>query len=98
MHWLPRALSATAGFALLGAGLAMLVLPGPGLLVLALGLAVLALEFAWAETLLQRSMKGGIRVGGILGSFRPHPRLLFVLAAAFLLLAAGATWGAIHFF
>ena len=38
-----------AGFALLAAGLAMLVLPGPGLLVAAIGLAMLALEFAWAE-------------------------------------------------
>ena len=49
------------GFALFGflvvlAGLAMLVLPGPGLLVIALGLAILALEFAWAERLLERTV------------------------------------------
>jgi putative transmembrane protein PGPGW len=38
-----------AGFALLLAGLAMLVLPGPGLLVIIAGLAVLATEYVWAE-------------------------------------------------
>jgi len=30
-------------------GLALLVLPGPGLLVIPAGLAILALEFAWAR-------------------------------------------------
>jgi uncharacterized protein (TIGR02611 family) len=49
------------GFALFGflvvlAGLAMLVLPGPGLLVIAIGLGILALEFAWAERLLERTV------------------------------------------
>jgi hypothetical protein len=38
-----------AGFALLLAGLAMLALPGPGLLVIVAGLAVLATEYVWAE-------------------------------------------------
>lgn len=37
------------GLALAGAGLAMLVLPGPGWAALILGLVVLATEFAWAE-------------------------------------------------
>jgi uncharacterized protein (TIGR02611 family) len=38
-----------AGFAVTAAGLAMLVLPGPALVVIPIGLALLALEFAWAE-------------------------------------------------
>ena len=38
-----------AGCTVLLAGLAMLVLPGPGFLVIILGLAILATEFAWAE-------------------------------------------------
>lgn len=37
------------GFAVLGAGIAMLALPGPGLIVIILGLAILASEFVWAE-------------------------------------------------
>ena len=34
------------------AGVAMLVLPGPGLVVIALGMALLALEYEWARTVL----------------------------------------------
>jgi len=45
-----------AGFVVVLAGLAMIVLPGPGLPVLAVGLAVLALEFVWAEILLERTV------------------------------------------
>jgi len=40
------------GLALVAAGLAMLVLPGPGIVVVILGLAVLASEFVWAERML----------------------------------------------
>ena len=40
------------GFLIVLGGIAMLVLPGPGLLAIAIGLALLALEFAWAERLL----------------------------------------------
>lgn len=41
-----------AGTLLCLAGLAMLVLPGPGIVVLLIGLALLAQELAWAERLL----------------------------------------------
>jgi uncharacterized protein (TIGR02611 family) len=37
------------GFVLLLAGLAMMVLPGPGILVILAGLAVLATEYVWAQ-------------------------------------------------
>jgi uncharacterized protein (TIGR02611 family) len=45
------------GFVVLVAGLALIPLPGPGLLVTAVGLAVLALEFVWAERLLERTIE-----------------------------------------
>ena len=49
------------GFAIAGAtvtlaGLAMLVTPGPAFVVIPIGLAMLALEFAWAERLLDRAL------------------------------------------
>lgn len=44
-----------AGGAVLLAGVAMLVLPGPGVLVLLVGLMILATEFAWAERALDRT-------------------------------------------
>jgi uncharacterized protein (TIGR02611 family) len=51
-----RIVFAVAGFTVVLAGLAMLVLPGPGIPVLVLGLALLALEFAWAERMLERAI------------------------------------------
>jgi uncharacterized protein (TIGR02611 family) len=41
------------GFAVVAAGVAMLVLPGPGLIVIIAGLAILATEFVWAERMLK---------------------------------------------
>jgi len=49
-----RVVVAVVGFLLLSVGAALLVLPGPGLLVIAAGIAVLALEFPWAERLAKR--------------------------------------------
>jgi len=45
------------GITVVAAGLAMFVLPGPGILVLLAGLAILATEFVWARHLLQRAKK-----------------------------------------
>ena len=43
-----------AGFTLLFAGGVMLVTPGPGMLVIFLGLGLLAAEFVWARRLMVR--------------------------------------------
>lgn len=40
------------GFTALVAGIAMIVLPGPAIIVIPVGLAVLATEFIWARKLL----------------------------------------------
>jgi tellurite resistance protein TerC len=50
-----RAVIVLAGTSLLLGGLAMLVLPGPGLFVIIAGLAVLAREFVWAERALDKA-------------------------------------------
>jgi uncharacterized protein (TIGR02611 family) len=55
-HRLVRIAVSLFGFLLVLAGIAMLVLPGPGLLTIVLGLGILALEFAWAERLLERAV------------------------------------------
>ena len=44
-----RAIALLVGSTVVAIGAIMLVLPGPGLLVIALGLGVLAIEFAWAR-------------------------------------------------
>jgi tellurite resistance protein TerC len=43
------------GFTVLLIGLALVVLPGPAFLVIPLGLAILATEFVWARSLLQKA-------------------------------------------
>jgi uncharacterized protein (TIGR02611 family) len=54
-----RALYVMVGFTVLLGGLAMLVLPGPAFLVIPIGLAILALEFTWAESMLERAIEQG---------------------------------------
>jgi tellurite resistance protein TerC len=43
-----------AGGIVLAAGFAMIVLPGPAIVVIPLGLAILATEFAWAKRWLEK--------------------------------------------
>jgi uncharacterized protein (TIGR02611 family) len=50
-----------AGFTLLLAGGVMLVTPGPGMLVIFLGLGLLAAEFVWARRLMERIKREGGR-------------------------------------
>jgi uncharacterized protein (TIGR02611 family) len=52
---------AIAGTAVLLVGLAMIVLPGPAVLVLPLGLAILGTEFSWARKLLQAAKAALLR-------------------------------------
>ena len=50
------AVSVVGGAFVLG-GLAMLVLPGPGILVVAVGFAILGTEYAWAAAALERTKR-----------------------------------------
>jgi uncharacterized protein (TIGR02611 family) len=59
VHHVWRVARNIAGFALLIAGVAMLVLPGPGWAAIALGLALLAPDFRWAESALARLKETG---------------------------------------
>jgi uncharacterized protein (TIGR02611 family) len=42
------------GFTILAAGVAMIVLPGPAVVVIPVGLTILATEFIWARKFLDR--------------------------------------------
>jgi uncharacterized protein (TIGR02611 family) len=57
-----RAFRIVAGFTLLLAGVVMIVTPGPGWLVMLLGLSLLAAEFIWARRLMDRMKRQGERV------------------------------------
>ena len=60
------------GVALVVGGIALLVLPGPGFLVVILGFAVLGTEYAWAAAALERTKRAaeiaGRSIRGAAGS------------------------------
>ena len=58
------AVSIVGGALVLG-GLAMLVLPGPGILVVAVGFAVLGTEYAWAAAALEHTKRHAARAGDL---------------------------------
>ena len=45
------------------AGLAMLVLPGPGILIIVVGFAILGTEYAWAAAALERTKRAATKAG-----------------------------------
>ena len=50
------------GFTVLLLGLIMLVTPGPGIVTIILGLAILGTEFVWAKKLMKRFEKEAVNV------------------------------------
>ena len=55
IRWLRRLIVAIIGFTVLLIGVAMIVLPGPAVVVIPLGLAILGTEFVWARRLLKKA-------------------------------------------
>lgn len=45
---------AVVGFTVLAVGIALIVLPGPAIVVIPIGLAILSVEFAWARMWLKK--------------------------------------------
>lgn len=88
-HILVRLLKSVGGFVLIGVGIAALPLPGPGWLIIILGLSLL--PFAWAErtiVLIRRRIPGVPEEGRIPG------RTLAVMGVCiFAFSAASILWG-----
>jgi uncharacterized protein (TIGR02611 family) len=59
------------GFTLLLAGVVMFFTPGPGWLVILLGLSLLAAEFIWARRLMDRMKREGGRVRDVVSRYIP---------------------------
>lgn len=76
-HPVLRSLAVVFGVLFLLTGAAMLVLPGPGLLVTVVGLGLLALEFEWAERWLQRAIARSQKLRSLLS----RSKLLLVVFA-----------------
>lgn len=76
------------GLAVVVAGIVMLVFPGPGWVVIFLGLAILATEFAWANSVATFIRR---RIMGCASWIRRRPRwLLVAVGSACLVVVAAA--------
>ena len=86
-----RALYVVVGFTVLAIGIIMLVTPGPAFVVIPIGLALLSLEFAWAERLLEHAVAKGEQAKLRAAEATRLERVLSV-AAVLLGAAAFAAW------
>jgi uncharacterized protein (TIGR02611 family) len=57
-----RLIKVVIGFTVLALGCIMLVTPGPGVVTVVLGLAILGTEFVWARKLMKRFEKEAVNV------------------------------------
>jgi uncharacterized protein (TIGR02611 family) len=79
------------GVAVLAAGLAMVVLPGPGLLVIVLGLFILSLEFEWAARRLDQARDKALDAAHKTAASRTQSA--FALFSSLVLVGAGVFLG-----
>lgn len=68
-----RLVIAVIGVTVVLFGVLLLFIPGPGTVVIAAGIAVLATEFIWARILLKRMKHETVRAGRAMGIFAPAP-------------------------
>lgn len=70
------------GFVLVLGGMAMILLPGPAFVVIPIGLAILSLQFSWAESLLDRSLVEAEKAKVKAQNTTKKQRILTAVAAA----------------
>ncbi|KRB78452.1 hypothetical protein ASE01_04075 [Nocardioides sp. Root190] len=85
-----RLLLEVLGWLLLLAGIAAIVLPGPGLLLIAAGLAVLSQQYTWAERLLDPVLLRALRAAA--EGVETWPRIIASTIGGLALGAFGALW------
>ena len=79
------------GWILVVVGIAALVLPGPGLLALFAGVALLATQYEWAERRLEPVKNAALR--GAADSVRTWPRIVLSVFGVCWLVGLGIYWG-----
>src|SRR3954469_24370463 len=87
---LKRILLEVVGWGLVLAGIAALILPGPGLLLLAAGLVVLSQPYEWAERRLEPVKHRALKAAA--EGVETWPRVVGSTLAALVLVAAGVLW------
>ncbi|CAO5180407.1 Transmembrane protein (PGPGW) [Frankia sp. AiPs1] len=87
---LRRIVLTVLGVAILGIGIAMLVLPGPGFLVVALGFFVLSLEYDWARERFERARQ---KAADLADQAAARPLYsMFTIFFGVAMVAAGILW------
>lgn len=79
------------GWVLVVTGIVAIPLPGPGLLILALGLWVHSLSYEWAERLLEPVQRKALRSAS--DSVKTWPRIVMSSLGALWLIFIGIVWG-----
>ena len=80
------------GFGLVAAGIAMLVLPGPGWATIILGFIVLASEYAWARRLLEPVRRWARKAADAALDPRVRKRNIALVSAVAVTAAVGIAW------
>ena len=80
-----------AGWILVVVGIAALVLPGPGLLALFAGVALLATQYEWAERRLEPVKQKALSTAT--DSVKTWPRIILSAVGAAWLVGLGVLWG-----
>jgi hypothetical protein len=80
----------TIGWILVVAGIAALVLPGPGLLAIVAGLALLSQQYEWAERRLEPVKEKALKAAK--DGVETWPRILISGGSALVLILAGVVW------
>jgi hypothetical protein len=79
-----------AGWLLVVAGVAALILPGPGLLMIAGGLVILSQQYEWAERRVEPIKREALK--GAASSVETWPRIVATSTMIVLIVAAGVLW------
>ncbi len=78
------------GWTLVVAGIAALILPGPGLLMIAGGMVVLSQQYEWAERRVEPIKREALK--GAANSVETWPRIIATFTMFLLIVAAGVLW------
>lgn len=82
MALVKRSIVTIVGLLIVVGGIALMVLPGPGILLVVVGLAVLATEYAWARNLLGAAKEKAVKAQeeAVASPWRTGATVIFALA------------------
>jgi len=81
---------AAAGFLVLAVGVVLMPLPGPGVLIVLLGVLILATQFEWAERRVEQVKRAALR--GAADSVKSWPRIFASVVGVVVLTGFGVLW------